>query len=821
MRDILTDLKHAARLALRAPGFTLAVLLALMLGIGANVAIFSIVNTVLLRPLPFREAERIVMFQTTSAQNGAFSAMSPAKFAHFREQASVLQDVAAFRSNVVNYTGGGEPEQLRASQVSVDYFPLFGAAPQVGRTFTLQEDAPDGARAVVLSDAFWTRRFGRDPAVLGRTLVLGGEPYVIVGVIQPGFDASEIGPPPDVWMPFQLDPRAADQGHYFQAAGRLKPGVTLQQAQERIRLSSMDFRQKYPTALQPDNGFWTLPMREVLVGNVRTTLFVLLGAVGCVLLIACANVANLLLARAAGRSREIAIRAAIGADRRRIVRQLLTESALLAVTGGLLGLALGFAGIRALLSVNTAGLPRVGTDGAVVAIDWRVALFTLAVSLATGVLFGVVPALHASRADLGATMKEGGGRSGSGARHGRTRAALVVTEMALAVVLLIGSALLIRTAMALRSVDIGFETSHVLTMRTSLSDAKYRSTAAVVQLVRTGVERLRAIPGVTVASAACCVPLENGYGLPFVISGRPLANGPFHGGGQWLTVSPGYFEVFSIPIRRGRAFTAGDSAQAPGVVIVNEAMARQYWPSGDPLQDRLVIGRGVMREFASERERQIVGIAGNVRDGGLSNEPGPSMYIPQAQVPDPVNALNVRITPMAWVVRTGPAPATLSQPAQRTLREVTGLPVADARPMDEVVSRSISRQRFNMWLMTMFGLAALALAAIGIYGVIAYSVQQRTQEIGIRLALGAGAAQVRRMVVSQGLRLAAAGSVLGVAGAFGLSRLIASLLYGVRAWDPPVFIASPIALLAIALGATWIPAVRASRVDPLEALRRE
>jgi predicted permease len=454
-------------------------------------------------------------------------------------------------------------------------------------------------------------------------------------------------------------------------------------------------------------------------------------------------------------------------------------------------------------------------------VDWRVLGFTLLVSVGTGILFGLVPALQGSRADLSATLKESGGRSGSGFRHNKARSLLVVTEVTLALILLIGSALLIRTSLALGAVNAGFDPSHVLTMRMSLTGPRFLTSAAVDQMVHDGVERLRALGGVEQASATSCVPLEGGYGLPFTVVGRPLQNGPFHGGGGWLTVSPGYFDVFKMTVKRGRAFTDRDAAGTAPVVVINETMAKQFWKAGDPLTDRLVIGRGIMREFASEPDRQIIGVISDVRDRGLNNDPGPVMYIPQAQVPDLVNALNVRITPVAWVIRTRVEPYSLSAAIQERLRQATGLPVSEVRSMSEVVSRSTSRQRFNMLLMTIFGGSALLLAAIGIYGLMAYSVEQRTQEIGIRLALGAKSADIRKMVVYQGMRLAVVGVVVGIASAFGLTRFIASFLFGVKAWDPVVFVSIPILLTTVALFAVWFPAGRASRVDPIVALRYE
>ena len=800
-------------------GFTAAAVAALALGIGANTAIFSVVNTVLLKPVPFPDPDRVVMFLNTSPQ-GSGPAASPAKFQHWREQGEVVHDVTAFRNGIVNLTGGEFPEQLRSAQVSADYFRLFGAPIFQGRPFTQQEDLPNGERVVLLSHGLWTRRFGSDLEVIGQTISLSGDPHTVIGIVGPSFDVAEFGPAPEVWIPFQLDPNTTDQGHYFSVAGRLTPGVTLEQAQSQLKFSADEYRRKYPNAIGPENAFSVDPLQEVFVANVRSTLLLLMSAVGLVLLIACANVANLLLVRATGRKREMAIRAAIGAGRGRIIRQLLTESLLLSLAGGALGLGLGVIGIRALLAVNTAGLPRIGQEGVLVGLDWRVLAFTTLVSLGAGILFGLFPAFQGSKADLSSALKESSSRSGTGFRQNKARSVLVVSEIALALVLLIGSALLIRTFIAVYTVDPGFATENVLTMRMSLTGPRFLQSEGVEQLVRDGVTRLRALPGVVAASATCCVPLEGGYGLPFVIVGRPL-EGPSHGGGGWLTVSPGYFDVFQIPVTRGRALTERDTSSSPPVVIINEAMAQRFWPESDPLNDRLIIGRNVMREFADEPERQIIGVVGNLRDRGLNNDPGPAMYIPQAQVPDAANALNVRLSPMAWVVRTQVEPMSLSAAVQEELRQASGLPVSDIRSMEEVVSRSTSRQRFNMLLMTVFGCSALLLAAIGIYGLMAYSVEQRTQEIGIRLALGAGTGDVRKMVVLQGMRMAMVGVAVGLASAFGLTRFIASFLFGVEAWDPIVFTAVPVLLAAVALLAVWLPARRASRVSPMNALRYE
>ena len=815
----LKDLKYSLRMFRENPAFTFAAVAALAIGVGLNTAIFSVFNAVLLKPVPFPEPERIVMFMNTSPE-GQGSGGSPAKLNHWRAQSDVVQDVTAFRTGVLNLTGGDVPEQLRSGQVSASYFTLFGVPVIRGRGFSRDEDLPNGPRVALISEGLWRRRFGGDANILGKTVLLGGDPHPIVGIVGANFDFRDFGPEPDVWVAFQLPPNSQDQSHYFQVAGRLKPGVNLQQARVRIVASAADFLRKYPRALGQRGGFSIEPLRDALVQYVRETLAILAAAVGLVLLIACSNVANLLLARAIGRKREIAIRVAMGAGRGRLVRQLLTESLLLATAGAVSGLVLGMLGIRALLSVNTAGLPRVGRDGVLVTLDWRILLFTAVAALVTALLFGLIPALHVSRADLNAILKESGNRSGSGFRQNKLRTILAITEIALAIVLVTGAGLLIRTSLALQAVQPGFDAHNVLTMRMSLAGQRFLTSAAIDRLVREGTQRIRALPGVVSASATCCVPLEGGYGLPFIITGRPLNNGPFHGGGGWQTISPNYFDVFKIPVVRGRPFTELDTAAATPVVMINQTMAKRFWPKSDPLSDRIWIGKGIMTELAAERPRQIIGIVGDVHDGGLNRDPQPLMYVPNAQVPDALNALNVRLTPLAWVVRSVSDPTRLSLTIQQELRQVSGLPVSDIRSMEEVVSRSISRQRFNMLLMSIFGGAAVLLAGIGVYGLMTYSVQQRTQEIGIRMALGAEAAHVRRMVVLQGLTFSLLGVALGAGAAFGLARFISSFLFGVKPWDPTVFVAVPALLVLIAL-VVLIPAIRATEIDPMTALRYE
>jgi putative ABC transport system permease protein len=809
--------KHSLRMFSKNPGFALAAIAALALGIGTNTAIFTVVNAVLLKPLTYPDADRIVQFQITSPDGNGAAASIP-KFFKWKAQASVFQDVAAydFGGPGFNLTGG-RPEQVHGIHVTEAYFRLFGAPVMLGRTFTPQEDSPNGGKVVVLSYGLWRRRFGGNPNIVGSALSLGNEPYTIIGVLGKSFFSD---PEADILLPFQFDPNSANQGHYFLAAGRLKPGVTLAQANALLKVAADQFRRQYPQALDIHEGFAVQPLRDSIVSDVRSSLIIMLGAVSLVLLIACANVANLLLIHATGRKREFAIRAALGAGRARIILQLLTESVLLAVSGGILGLLLGYFGVRALLAMSPGDIPRIGEHGAAVSIDWRVLAFTLGVSLLTGILFGLFPAIGASRPDLNSTLKESSNRSGTGFRQSKARSLLVISEVSLALVLMVGATLMIRTFLALRNVNPGFHSDHVLTLEMSLTGDRYQKTAGVAQLSRLARERLNAIPGVEISASTCCLPLEGGFGLPFDVVGRPVQKGQENDAG-WMSASPGYFGAFKIPILRGRDFTDQDGTGAPGVVLINQAMARHYWPKEDPLGQQIVIGKETGPEFA-EPARQIIGIVADIHDGGLNRDPRPLMIIPQAQVPDGMTALNARIGPVVWLVRTHTDPHQFISAVTEQLRQASGgFPVARVRAMDEVVIRSTARESFNMLLLSIFGASAMILASIGIYGLMAYSVQQRTQEIGIRMALGADRVRIRNLVVRQGMQLAIVGVVVGVGAAFGLTRLISSFLFGVKSWDPIAFVTIPVLLMAVALLAVWLPAARASRLDPMQALRVE
>lgn len=817
MGDFWKDLKHALHLFIKSPGFTIAAVSALALGIGANTAIFTVVNAVLLKPLGYPDADRIVQCELTGP-NGHFPAASIPKFMIWRQQTNVFKDVAAydFAGPGFNITGD-RPELVHGIHVSEAWFRVFGAPVMLGRTFTQQEDLPNGGKVVVLSYGLWERKFGGNPAIIGKSLSLGNEPYTIVGVLGKDF---VFDPDADIWIPFQFDPNSTNQGHFFRAAAMLKPGITVAQANAQMKLAWQQYLRTFPQA-NPQGGFAVEPLRDAVIGDARRSLFVLLGAVGLVLLIACANVANLLLVRATARKREFAIRSALGAKRSRIIRQLLTESVMLAITGGVLGSLLGFLGVRALLAISPAGLPRIGEDGAAIGVDWRVLGFTLVVSVLTGLVFGLFPAFSVSRTDLNSTLKDSSNRAGTGIRHGRVRALLVISEVLMAVVLLIGSALLIRTFVALHAVNPGFDSHNIVTMEMSLNGPRFEKTAGVAQLSHDGRQRLNAIPGVEESAFTCCLPIQGQFGLPFTIVGKPVDPSKGPPGAGWMSASPDYYKLFRIPVLRGREFTDQDTTGAPPVALVNEALAKQFFPKENPVGQQIIIGHGVGPDF-EEPARQIVGVVASTHEGGLGRDPFPTMIVPDAQVTDGMTKLNASFVPLRWVVRTQRDPRQLINAISEQLRQASGgFAVSRVKLMDEIVSRSTARENFNMLLLTIFGVVALVLAAIGIYGLMAYSVEQRTQEMGIRMALGADRGVIRKLVVWQGMRLALIGLVLGVGAAFWLTRFLASFLFGVKSWDPAVFVSVPLVLASVALLAVWLPATRASRLNPMTALRVE
>jgi len=820
LEDGWRDMRFALRGLAKTPGFTLIAILVIAVGIGVNTAVFSVINTVLLKPLTYPDPQSLVELRNTSAQ-GSFPGANIPKFNIWHQQTSIFQRVAAydFGGAGLNITGGDHPEQVQGMHVSADYFAMLGAPVIAGRTFTAAEDSPHGGHITVLSYGLWKSRFGANPNVVGSTMQLDGQPYLIVGVIGRNFVTDT---PADLWVPFQFDLASQDMAHYFTVAARLKPGVTLPQANAQLRLAADEYRRIYgKDSLPSDGGFSIVSLQESMIGDTRFPLLVLLGAVGFVLLIACANVANLLLARASARKREFATRTALGAGRSQIIRQLLTESLTLSLAGGFLGLVLGFVGVRFLLGINPGNIPRIGEDGSAVTLDINILLFTLGISLLTGIVFGLMPAISASRPDLVTALNENGSRSGIGFRSGKLRSALVISEMALTLVLVIGAALLIRTFLKLQAVDPGFEMHNVISMAMSVSGDRFQKTAPVAQVIRDGTDRVLAVPEVVDVGVTNCLPMAGGFGMIFDVVGRPRGDSPFTGGAGFYSISWRYFNTLKIPLLRGRTFTQQDDAAAPGVVMINEAMARHYWPKGDPLKDRIQIGPGAGPAFA-EGPRQVVGIVGDTHDGGPNRDPFPIMYIPIAQMPDLETALNSRVAPLWWIIRSRVDPRTLVTPITAALRDASGgLPVAHIRTMDEIEARNTARQRFNMLLLTVFGFAGLLMAGIGVYGVMSYSVQQRTQELGIRMALGAQASHLRNMVIRQGMALTLIGVVIGTGGAFWLTRFLASFLFGVKTLDPIAFLVTPLLLSIVAFISIWVPAKRATRVDPMTALRLE
>jgi predicted permease len=722
----------------------------------------------------------------------------------------------------LNFGEGDHPAQVKASHVSKDYFRVFGASPAIGRTFTDAEDVPHGAAVAVLSDRLWKNHLGGDPQIVGRSIVLNQQPYTVIGIMPKSFESN---PPMDVWLPLQADPASTNQGHYLASAARLKDGVSIEQARGAMKVLGERFRAQNSKWMDPNESVAVVPMKDSMVEDVRLALLILLGAVGLVLLIACANVANLLLARAAVRQRELAIRAAIGASRWRVVRQLLTESVVLAGASAVLGFAIGALGVRALLMVAPGNIPRLteneGLNQAIPLLDWRMAGFTVAIAAITAILFGLLPALSTSNPDLASTLKEGG-RSGGGTLGRRARSFLVVAEVALALMLVVGATLLIRTFSGLRAANPGLNTHNVLVLQTSLGGGSFDTTAKVDQFVRQVIPRLEGIPSVQSATSAIMLPLDgDDVDLPFNIEGRPAPKGGYDGDEEWRSVSSHYFHALQIPLLRGRVFSESDSGGAPAVAIINQAMAKKYWKDQDPIGQVIVMGKGLGPQF-DDPPRQIVGIVGTVRETGLNQVDQGVMYVPQGQVAEGITKLANGLIPLSWAVRTSGDPMAVRAAVEREIRAVNGtLTASHVRTMEQMVAESLSRQNFNTLLLTIFAAIALLLAAIGIYGLMSYSVQQRMQEIGIRVALGASRGGVLRLMVMQGMKLAGIGIVLGLAAAYGATRLLASLLFGVKSDDPSTYVAVAAMVTIVAMVASMVPARRAAAIAPSVALRHQ
>lgn len=804
MSLILQDIRYGIRSLARNPGFTAIALLTLALGIGANTAIFSVVNAVVIRPLPFADPERIVWLWDTIRPNAPAPSSIP-EFLDWKEQNRSFEQLAAFLASNEFLDAGDGPEAVSVGIVTPQMFSLFRVNPILGRTFTDEETLPGRSRVAVLGHSQWQTRFGSDPNIVGRTIQLSGRAYTIIGVMSAGFSFPERAM---LWRPLTIDPKALDRGpHFLRIVGRLKAGVTLDQAQAEMSPLAARLSQQHPEK-QSGHGAKLESLTDVIVGDIGLSLFILLGAVGFVLLIACANVANLMLARIGGRQREIAVRTALGASRRRIVRQLLTESVMIAVAGGGAGLLLAIWAVSWLVSLGSETIPRLHE----ISVDKRVAGFTLLVSVATGVLFGLAPALQISKPALTDSLKESG-RTTAGLRKNRLRSALVVSEVALSLVLLVGAGLLIRSFAKLNQIDPGFNTDRVLTLGVSLLPNKYPTDEHVATFYSQILERSATLPGVISAAATSELPFSGSSTSDyFTIEGRPPIAKESEPLTDYRVVTPRYFQSMGIPLLAGRDFSETDTKQSPNVVVINDEFVRRHFGSENPLGHRLKL-QGQARD-----PLLIVGVVGNVHHFGLDQQqPAVEVYVPFLQDP-----LSLDYRSMTIVARTKSDPAAVAGSLRNTLTSMDkSLPVYAVRPMTEYVGDSLARRRFNMVLLVAFSCVALVLAAVGIYGVISYSVIQRTHEMGIRMAIGAQRSDVLKLVVRQAMILAFAGVVIGLLAAWGLTRLIKSLLFNVSAADPLTFAVIAVVMISIALLACLIPARRATKVDPLVALRYE
>ena len=811
MLTIWQDLRYAARMLGKYPGFTAVAVLTLALGIGANTAIFTVVYGVLLRPLPFPEPDRIV--QLAEAYQGQSDEMdlTSNQLDHLCEYGQPFEHIAGYTDVGFNLATANEAEHIRGMPVSAEYFQVLGVRPALGRGFLREEDHGDGEHVAVLSHGLWIRRFGGDPGAVGRKVLMDGEAYTVIGVMPQGFDpraSSELNPGvrAEVWVPLALVAKTAGSGENIPVIARLRPGVTPAQLQSQMDVVTQDFRVRYPGDVTKETVMSFRPYQAMIGSEMRPFLLILLGAIGFVLLIACANVANLLLAKSGSRGREIAVRLALGASRCQLVRQLITESILMALAGGALGLALASAGMGSLLAMAPSTLPRVGD----IRLDARIFAFTFAVSLLTGVLFGLAPAIYATRTNLSETLKEGEGRASAGGRRSCLRKGLVAAEFALSLVLLTGAGLMIATFAKLLSTDPGFDPRHVLTMQFWLTGSKYDSTRAIMNLYRAVEQRIEALPGVkNVGIVAAGLPLERGGRKGFAIAGAKEPEGI---NANYREITPGYFAAIGVPLELGRRFTEGDSATSHPVVIVNESFARRYFDGRYPIGEH-VYENGLLSE--------IIGVVGDVKTY-LDKPAEPTVFVPASQALYATSKLFEGWFPRSIVVETSGDPLTLGQPVREAVTAVDPLVAPGAiRSMDQVLTHSLALRSFMMFLLSLFGGLALFLAGVGIYGVIAYAVSQRTREIGVRMAMGAQPGQVLTMVLGEGLKLVLTGLLFGVAAALMLMRLLEGLVYGVGMHDPLVFISVNLVMLFVALVACYVPARRAARVDPLVALRYE
>jgi len=799
------DLRHGARVLLGSPGFTVAAVAALAIGIGANTAIFAVVNTLLIQPLPYKDPDRLaVVWEHNLPRDRRNNVVSPGNYLHWREMNSVFAEMSivsmTFRAA---YTGDGEPEEVKQQIVNATLFPMLGVNAALGRVFTREEDRPDSSRFVLLSDRFWRRRFAADPNIINRSIRLSGNLFTVVGVMPPGF--SILDKNVDIWIPpgFTAESRTP-KGRWAMVVARVKDGVTFKQAQDDMTRVASHLSVMFPDF---DTG-WTarvVALKEQLTGDVRPALLVLVGAVGFVLLIACANVANLLLARATTRHRELAVRAALGADRARLIRQLLTESLLLSVVGGAAGLALAWWALSLLRSVVAANLPIQRLE--FVGISGWVLLFACVAALGSGLLFGLIPAFTAAGISLTDALREGG-RTGTGRRGRRVRHGLVVVEMALALVLLVGAGLLVRSFQSLMHVHPGFDPSRTLTMRVTLPSSSYQRDTQIIPFFDRVFERIGTLPGVQAAGGVSYLPLNGlGSATNFSIEGMEKPRAGDEPVSEVMVVTHEYFKAMGIPLLRGRLFDGRDTAPNTRRVIVTEALVKKYFGGRDPIGQRIVLG------WYNEGPDEIIGVVGDVHSVSLELEPRGATYLPPARFAYPF---------LSVVVKSSAGGLSLAPAIVNAVHELdANVPVSEIRSMSEVMEVSTTERRLTMLLLMIFSIVALVLASVGIYGVIGYSVTQRTQEIGIRMALGAQRRDVLRMVVGNAMLLALVGIALGATGAFVLTRLMTKLLFSVEPQDPATFIVVALLLAAVAALASYLPGRRATHVDPLTALRAQ
>ncbi|HEY7180841.1 MAG TPA: ABC transporter permease [Blastocatellia bacterium] len=806
MHSFWQDLRYGARMLLKNPGFTLIAVLTLALGIGANTAIFSVVNGVLLSALPYPQPEQLAMVWCDNRRQGIPDDItSYPNFVDWRNRNKTFQGMAGVTSDRYNLTGTGEPEEISAATVSINFFKLMGVNTALGRAFTAEEEQPGRDKVVVLSHSLWQRRFGADPGILNRTITLSDEPYVVVGIMPPGFQFPE---KTEIWGPLAPDEGMRSDkarfGFFLPVVGRLKPGVTRAQAQADLDVIANQIEKQFPD--MAGYGVNVVPMLENTVGPIRRSLMVLFVAVLFVLLIACANVANLLLARGSVRRREVAVRAALGAGRWRIVRQLLTENMLLAVLGGALGVLLAWWGLRLLVNLKPANIPRLED----IRLDGHVLWFTLALSLLTGLIFGLAPALQTTHFKLSESLKEGAHTGTGGRRAQRIRGIFIVAEVALTLALLVGAGLLVRSFWRLQRVDPGFRTDHLLTLRVTLWGSKYRQGAQAVSFYEQLQERLAALPGVVSASATSDIMLRRlATSAGFTIENRPRDPNELALELPFDRAQPNYFQTMGVQLLKGRAFTAQDSRDTPRVAIVNETFVKRYFPNDDPVGKRFTFGGG----GPNARWFTIVGVVRDTKRQGLDQPVRIESWMPLAQMP--AGSMDV-------VLRTTGDPLALGNAARETVWSLDrDLPIPTIQTVEQILSERVAQRRLNMLLLALFALVALILAAVGVYGVMNYAVTQRTHEIGVRVALGAQTRDVLRLIVGQGMKLALAGVVIGLIATLALTRLMASLLFGVSATDPITFVAIAALLFMVAIAACWIPARRASKVDPMAALRCE